>query len=103
MKLTVQGFNWDPGNLRKCAKHGLSREEVEQFFTREISMMADVKHSQEESRFVAYGSNSKERPILVGFTFREIDGQILLRPISARYMHLKEVRKYEKETSKIQK
>ena len=101
MRIVLEGFDWDEGNLDKCTKHGLTRSEVEEFFTREVTLMADAKHSREERRFIAYGSGPQSRLVLVGFTYREREGRILLRPISARYMHIKEVKRYEKETSKV--
>ena len=39
--------------------------------------------------------------MLVVFTIRIVDETVLLRPISARYMHDKEAQKYEEENSKI--
>ena len=39
--------------------------------------------------------------MLVVFIIRIVDKIVLLRPISARYMHDKEARKYEEESSKI--
>lgn len=42
----------------------------------------------------------KDRPIFVVFTFREIQEERLIRPISARYMHEKEVQKYEENFAK---
>jgi uncharacterized protein len=34
--------------------------------------------------------------MFVAFTFRERDGATFIRPISARYMHKKEIEAYEK-------
>lgn len=41
--------------------------------------------------------------MIVVFTLRTIKQDILIRPISARYMHEKEARKYEEEIPKIEK
>ena len=30
--MQFEGFNWDTGNTDKCQKHGLTKEEIEQFF-----------------------------------------------------------------------
>lgn len=35
------------------------------------------------------------RHLLIAFTYREVDGVQLIRPISARFMHAKEVSHYE--------
>ena len=39
--------------------------------------------------------------MLVVFTIRKVNETVRLRPISARYMHEKEARKYEEESAKI--
>jgi len=41
--------------------------------------------------------------MIVVFTLRTINKEVLIRPISARYMHQKEARKYEEEITKIEK
>jgi uncharacterized protein len=41
--------------------------------------------------------------MFVAFTLREKTGKQFVRPISARYMHLKEVEFYEKEMARIEK
>lgn len=93
----VDGFDWDSGNLLKSeAKHGLSHEVIEAFFHGKIRVAPDPKHSNQEERFLAIGEGGPEgRFMIVAFTFRERDGKKLIRPISARHMHAKEVRKYE--------
>ncbi len=39
--------------------------------------------------------------MMVVFTIRRVDETIRIRPISARYMHEKESRKYEEESAEI--
>ena len=39
--------------------------------------------------------------MLVAFTFRIREERILIRPISARYMHEKEAKKYEEKGTEI--
>ena len=48
-----------------------------------------------------FGRARMGKPMLVVFTIRIVDKIVSLRPISARYMHDKEARKYEEENSKI--
>ncbi len=104
MKLRVGGFDWDSGNLPKIQKHGVSPEDIEDFFQQQsIYVTPDIKHSQQEARYLAVGTSPKGRPMVVVFTFREKAGGSFIRPISARWMHEKEARKYEQESSKIQK
>jgi uncharacterized DUF497 family protein len=95
----VVGFNWDKGNREKCTKHGLRLVDIEDFFRRQVMILTDKAHSRSETRFIAVGRAANGRPMLVGFTFRTVSGALLLRPISARYMHKKEVLRCEKATS----
>jgi uncharacterized protein len=66
-------------------------------------MIPDSKNSRVEDRFVAIGRSSTGRHAFVIFTPRLVGDEVLLRPISARYMHLKEIKKYEQEISRAQK
>jgi uncharacterized DUF497 family protein len=51
-----------------------------------------------ETRFNAIGRNAAGRHLFIVFAVREVAGERLIRPISARYMHGKEVIHYERET-----
>jgi len=94
----ISGFQWDEGNWPKCAKHGVSREEIEALFASEILAVHPTwDEGAEEERFLAIGVGPQERWLFVIFTLREIAGKTLIRPISARYMHKKEVEHYEKQ------
>ena len=99
MKLDVAGFEWDAGNRGKCCKHGVSIARIEASFTGDVRVAPDIAHSEEEDRLIAVGRTAEGRPMFVAFTFRETDGQLLVRPVSARYMHKKEIARYEKESS----
>jgi uncharacterized protein len=90
------GFDWDAGNRAKCQKHGLSIAEIESLFNRPIIMLPGKENLQGERRFLAIGTTAKGRHGFVVFTQRERGDGILIRPISARYMHKKEVESYEK-------
>lgn len=103
MKLEVSGFDWDAGNQAKCVKHGLTRVQIEEFFAGEVHILTDAKHSATERRFLALGRSSEKRAMLVGFTLRRREKKLLIRPITARYMHAKEARRYEEEIAKVQK
>ena len=97
----ISGFDWDDGNCQKCQKHGVSIEEIEAlFFSPKVAVAPDIKHSEVEERFLAIGVSTKGRYLLVAFTFRETQEEKLIRPISARYMHEKEVQKYEENITK---
>jgi uncharacterized DUF497 family protein len=96
--MQIDSFDWDEGNIAKCQKHGVSIMEIEQLFMEPPAplMMQDVAHSQDEERFLAVGQTQAGRYIFIAFTIREREKKRLLRPISARYMHDKEVANYER-------
>src|SRR5271156_6526891 len=84
-------FDWDDGNDSKSlAKLGISTEAIEAFFEAELSISEDPKHSQHEPRFLAVGLSKEGRSVIVSFTIRIKEGDRCVRPISARYMHVKE-------------
>lgn len=91
--MKIAGFDWDHGNWPKCGKHGVSRAEIEGVFTGAPAVLADP--FPEEARMRAIGKSAAGRYVFVVFMLREIDGQTKLRPISARYMHEKEIAHYE--------
>ncbi|MBW4629092.1 MAG: BrnT family toxin [Brasilonema octagenarum HA4186-MV1] len=91
----ISGYDWDDGNCQKCQKHGVSIEEIETLFSSKVWISPDINHSQLEERFLAVGKSTKGKYIFVAFTLREKEEEIFIRPISARYMHEKEVLRYE--------
>jgi uncharacterized DUF497 family protein len=100
---TIAGFEWDVGNRRKCREHGVSKLEVESLFNEDRSpiILPDVAHSHKETRFRAIGQTRTGRHVFVVFTIRATDGKSYIRPISARYMHRKEIESYEKENPNL--
>lgn len=90
------GFDWDAGNSAKCEHHGMTRDEVESIFAGAPLVGPDPFDAAIEQRWRAIGRTSSGRPAFVAFTLREYDSASLIRPISARYMHPKEVRKYDR-------
>jgi uncharacterized DUF497 family protein len=97
MTLQAHGFDWNKGNRAKCEKHGLSISVIESLFTRPMAILPDSAHSQGERRFRAIGRTDKGRGVFIVFTLRRKGDELLMRPISARYMHKKEIDAYEKE------
>jgi hypothetical protein len=93
----IAGFDWDRGNREKCTRHGVSVAEIEALFQSELAVRPDVAHSGAETRHLAIGRSMAGRWIFLAFTYRTRGGATFIRPISARYMHAKEVRRYEKE------
>jgi uncharacterized protein len=97
MKARYSGFDWDDGNRAKCLQHGVSPAEIEALFDRPVLIIPDEAHSQGEERLRAIGKTAAGRSVFLVFTIRERDGEHLIRPISARYMHRKEIADYEEE------
>lgn len=95
--MEFSGFDWDEGNLAKCGRHGVSRQAVETLFNQPLALFADPAHSRKEQRFRAIGRTAG-RHVFVVFTLRRSG---LIRPISARYMHAKEIRAYEEENPQL--
>ena len=91
--MKIAGFDWDEGNWPKCGKHGVSREEVEQVLLRSPAVMSDPH--LDEPRLRAIGRTKAGRYVFLVFMLRQSGEKTRLRPISARYMHLKEIEHYE--------
>jgi uncharacterized DUF497 family protein len=94
-----EGFEWNAGNMAKCQKHGLSLADIESVFSGPVLILNDAANSEAESRFRAIGVTERGRRAFIVFTWR---GK-RLRPLSARYMHRKEITRYEKDNPDIQK
>jgi uncharacterized DUF497 family protein len=103
MDLLTAGFDWDHGNLEKCRRHGVAIADIEAMFRRELWVIPVRSHSVRESRLRAIGKDSKGRHIFAVFTLRLRRGGVLIRPISARYMHKKEIRHYETQKAEAEK
>lgn len=103
MGASADGFDWDAGNFAKCQKHGLSVADVEHVIARtETLIVHDIKNSATETRFIAVGRTPGGRYAFVAFTPRVRGDKNLLRPISARFMHEREIARYEKESASFQ-
>ena len=97
----TDGFDWDRGNRAKCEKHGLSIAAIESLFAHPLAILPDAAHSQREKRFRAIGRTDRGRGVFIIFTLRRDGDELLIRPISARYMHKKEIESYEKENPNL--
>lgn len=91
--MKISGFNWDEGNWPKCGKHGVSQEEIEQVLMGTPAVMSDPQ--SDEPRMRAIGKTAAGRYVFMVFMLRKINAKNTLRPISARYMHQKEIDHYE--------
>jgi uncharacterized DUF497 family protein len=102
-EMEFSGFDWDQGNRSKCQKHGVSPSAIEGLFAGPVAILPDVEHSESEHRFRAIGRTKQGRAVFVVFTLRRGDDGLLIRPISARYMHDKEVQSYESQNPNLPK
>jgi len=93
--LVASGFDWDAGNWEKCQKHGVSIVEIEAMLRGDPQIAPAPRRSLTEERFIAVSRTPPGRPVFIAFTLRIRDGARLVRPISARYMHAKEIQRYE--------
>ncbi len=92
--IETKQFQWDHGNERKSSdKHNVSKAEAEQvFFNQPLLLLEDKAHSQKERRCHALGRTDNDRKLHIAFTIRKNK----IRVISARPMHKKERKSYEK-------
>ena len=73
--------------------------EIEALFEHGPRVAPAPKHSADEDRLIAVGKTSAGRPLFVAFTMRTTNGRRLVRPVTARYMHAREIAAYEKESA----
>jgi uncharacterized DUF497 family protein len=96
----VVGFDWDKANRTKCQQHGVPLADIESVFHGTLAVFPDPTHSHREERFIAIGQTAHRRHVFIAFTLRTYGTETYIRPISARYIHRKEVVHYEKEIAK---
>lgn len=90
----LDGFEWDGGNSDKnWLQHGVRQTEAEQaLLNRPLVFAVDLKHSQQEPRFMAMGQTDTKQQLAIVFTVR---GR-LIRVISARPLSRPEREVYAK-------
>ncbi len=97
--MKIAGFDWDDGNRDKCRKHGVTVQEIEALLRGDPPLSGDVGHSDSGDRFVAVDCTPAGRALFVVFTLRLSAGQFIIRPVSARYMHRKELEAHGKKST----
>jgi hypothetical protein len=97
-----------PGDAGEGAERegGIDLLQIESVFQGTVMVLPDPDHSAGEQRFRAIGKTNIQpaeanRYVFVVFTLRKHNGQTFIRPISARYMHRKEIDHYEKENPNL--
>jgi hypothetical protein len=94
---TAEGnFEWDEGNRKKCTKHGVRIDEIESAFLA-LRYTPSTQGHPSETRYVGTGLAATGRYLFLVFTIRSER----IRVISARYMHAKEITRYEKKAERV--
>ena len=94
---SVSEFKWDDANIAHIARHNVSPEEAEDvFFDKNNVIDDDDKHSTFENRFIIIGKTADGRLLYQIFTRRGDR----IRVISSRDINKREVKLYEKATSR---
>ncbi len=90
-------FEWDEKKAQlNVEKHGVSFCEAASIFLDSFSLEnLDLRHSQEEVRFLKLGKTSSGRVLLCVFTKRKYENGKKIRIISARRASEKETKAYE--------
>lgn len=89
----ITGIEWDQGNWPKCGQHGVSQDEIAHVLEHASFRIPDPNPYEE--RFRTAGQAPSGRHVFVVFTYRKRAAGTFIRPISARYMHRKEIERYE--------
>ena len=92
--MKIAGFDWDVENWPKCGKHGLSKMEIESIF-RDVPVSIPTR-SRVRNGFGQSGA-TRMADIFCDFHIAATAAGILIRPLSARYMHKKEIAIYEQQ------
>ena len=91
-------FEWDihkeKSNIRK---HGVTFEQASYVFADPFSLNRyDEEHSEDEERWVLLGQSLHQTLLIVIHTFRDENGQEIVRIISARKATEKEKKAYQR-------
>jgi uncharacterized DUF497 family protein len=97
-------FDWDPAkNSENLRKHGVGFETAKLVFEDQwILSRGDLSHDDAEDRFNALGEIAPGVVLFVVYTWREEDGDELIRLISARSASAQERRSYEEARSRAE-
>ena len=89
-------FEWNKTkNAINKTKHGVAFEEAKTvFYDPDALVIADIKHSSEEDRFIILGMSNLLRTLVVCHCYRE-DNEVI-RIISARKANSEERKQYQK-------
>lgn len=90
----ISGFQWDKWNIDKSyKKHGITPNETEEVFLDEdVKIENDIKHQEQEDRYIVIGKTTEDKILFVVFTIRTDK----IRIISGRMANNKEKEVYQK-------
>lgn len=93
-------FEWDNNkNEKNQAKHGISFEEACQIFEDPLHIaILDKRYSYYEERWISIGKMKNEETVVAANLYYDIEGNEIIRIISARYATINERRQYEEGT-----
>jgi len=94
--LRVNGFEWDDGNRDKCQNMASRSRKSKTCLCAALVLRPIPNIPAEEERLIAVGKTTAGRSLFAAFTIRTKGGRILIRVVTARYMHEKEIAAYEK-------
>ena len=91
-------FEWDIHKERSnIRKHGVTFEQASYVFADPFSLNRyDEEHSEDEERWVLLGQSLHQTLLIVIHTFRDENGQEIVRIISARKATEKEKKAYQR-------
>ena len=97
-------FDWDPAkNRENLRKHDVSFETAATAFEDQwILSRKDLSHDDAEERYNALGEIAPGVVLFVVYTYREQDGDEVIRMISARSASAQEKRIYEEARSRAE-
>lgn len=93
-------FEWDDANLEHTAKHGVTRSEIEFVLNNNPMIRPDPYPPEIEQRWRGIGPDAAGDMLFIVFMVKAEADRLTLRPISARRMHEREVKKYDRQREK---
>ena len=89
----IVGFEWDKWNIDKSyQKHSITPNETEEVFLDEdVKIEKDLKHQEQEERYIAIGKTTENKMLFLVFTIRKDK----IRVISGRQANKKEKEVYQ--------
>lgn len=87
-------FDWDGANLGHTAKQGVAPDEIEHLFRNDPMVNPNSFSASIEVRWRAIVKNQNGPFVFVVFHIVNYEDVLVIRPISARYMHKKEIEAY---------